>query len=180
MDIPISPGCRIPMRSVTCVSSLPDVLRHPAENGFMPPLAIERSEDPMPFIGEDQSFRRHTVAPKSGEKLQALIHRYTKILFIRDDQCRRFDFVGGQMWRAPREMAARRSTPGRSARFPVREPESFTLQRHGFKVEAPVVCHCRLESIRMSDQPIDGVAAIARACEPLPLSVNKWQFTNCI
>jgi hypothetical protein len=76
---------------------LPDVFLHPTKNGFMPTLAIERTENPMSFIGKDERFGRHTIPAERCEKLKALIDRYAKILFVRNDESRRLDFIAEQM-----------------------------------------------------------------------------------
>src|ERR1051326_6463344 len=84
------------------------------------------------------------------------------------------------MWRTPREMAARSSAPGRTARFPIREPEFFAFKRHCFEIENAIVRHRCFEAIRMSDQPINGIAAVACARNSQALCVNKWEIPNGI
>src|SRR5438552_2130789 len=89
---------------------LPNVFLHPGKYHFVPALAIERSENPMSFVGEDQTFGRHAISAKCGEKLEALIDGHAKILLVGDNQRRSFDSFRKQMRRAPRKM-----TPGHLA-----------------------------------------------------------------
>jgi hypothetical protein len=48
----------------------------------MPALAVERRENPMTLVGEDQRFRRHTIPAKRGEKLQTLVDRHAEVLLV--------------------------------------------------------------------------------------------------
>src|SRR5215472_17139524 len=88
IDIPISPGCSIPTRcGFMCFLLLTDVLLEPCEYGLVPSFAVHCAENPMTFVRKHQRFRRHAVAAQSGEELQALIQRDSKVLFIGDDEC---------------------------------------------------------------------------------------------
>src|SRR2546425_1118039 len=203
MEIPISPGCRIPMRRgftsfsselsraakrrLECVPSreaawhsLPNVFFHPGKYGFVPTFAIERSEDPMSFVGKDESFGCHTVPTKRREKLKALIDGHAKILFVRDNQRWCSDSVRRQMRRAPPKMPARRRAPGRTAGLPVGEPEFFAFERHGFKIENAVMRNRRLESVGVPDEPVDRIATIARSCKARALRVDEGELRDCI
>src|SRR5262249_25091499 len=136
---------------------LADIFFHPAEYGFMPAFAVESCKNPMAFIRKDESFRWHSIAAERSEQLKALIDRHAKILLVRDDQRRRFDFICRQMRRASRKMFSRGGTPGRTAGFPVGKPKFFAFERHRFEVENAIVRDGGLEAIRVADEPIDGI-----------------------
>src|SRR5438128_8313346 len=152
---------------------LSNVFPHPAEYDFMPAFAVERSKNPMAFIRKNQSLGWHAITAERGEELKALIHRHTKIVLISNNQRWSFDFVREQMWRASGEMPSRRGTPGRTAGFPVGKPEFFALERHGFEVENTIVGDGGLETVRVSDEPIDRISSVARARDTHSLWIDE-------
>ena len=139
----------------------------------MPAFAVERSEYPMALVGKNKGFGWHSVAAERSEELEALIDRHAKILLVSDNQCWSFDFVRRQMWRASCEMPSRRGTPGRTTGFPVGKPEFFALERHGLEVENTIVGDGALETVRVSDEPIDRISSVARARDTHSLWIDE-------
>src|SRR6187551_3556832 len=92
-----SPGC----------TSVREVLLQPAEDLFMPQLAVERLQHPVPLVLEDESFARHAAAAERGEQLQSLVHGDAEIQLIGDDHRRRLQVRGGTMRRQLHELLAR-------------------------------------------------------------------------
>src|SRR5215471_1577994 len=181
IDIPISPGCSIPTRcGFMCFLLLIDELLEPCEYGLVPSFAVHRAQHPMTFVRKHQRFRRHSLAPESGEQLQALIQRHTEVLFIGNDKCGCFDIRRGKMRRAPCKMTSCSGAPWWAAGFPIREPEFFTFERHGFQIKDAVVRHGRLESIRVADDPVDGIASVTCACNCRALRIDVRQFRDGI
>src|SRR5262245_3093530 len=84
------------------------------------------------------------------------------------------------MRRTSPKMAACRPTRWRSARLPIRKPEFFAFKRHGFKVENSVMRHSHLETICMSDEPVDSITAIAGPGDSRVLRIRVRQLNHGI
>src|SRR5215471_15501026 len=181
IEIPISPGCSIPTRcGFMYFLLLIDVLLEPCEYGLMPSFAVRCAEHPMTLVRKYQSFRRHCVPAESGEELKALLQGHSKVLFIGNDKCGRLDIRRGKMRRAPRKMTPCSGAPRRAAGFPIREPQFFAFERHGFQIKDAVVRHGRFESIRVADNPVDGIAAVACAGDCRALRIDVGEFRHGI
>ena len=67
-----------------------NILSYPTKHCFVPAFAVERAKHPMTFIRKHQSFRRNSISPKRREELKALIDGHPEILFVGNDERRRF------------------------------------------------------------------------------------------
>ena len=73
-----------------------------------------------------------------------------------------------------------RRAPGRPAEFPFHEPQLFGGKGHRFEIENSVVFDRGLESIRMADDPVDGITAIAGARNTRLVCVHKRHLRHGI
>src|SRR3989442_10936926 len=84
------------------------------------------------------------------------------------------------MRRPLRVVLARLCAPRWSAEFPLGEPELLGREGHRLEVEYAVMRHGHLKSIRVADDPIDGVSAVARARDREMIGVDEGQLRYCI
>src|ERR1700693_5446124 len=73
----------VPLALLTWLSCrrLSKIFSKPAEECFVPQLAILRFHHPMPFVRENQKFRRHSLELKRSEEFKALGIGHAKIHF---------------------------------------------------------------------------------------------------
>src|SRR5664279_4050272 len=62
------------------------ILLHPGENRLVPPLAVERLEDPVSLVRKDERLGRHAPATQRREELKPLIDGHAEVLLVRDDE----------------------------------------------------------------------------------------------
>ena len=156
------------------------VLLHPAEHRLVPDAAVVRAKHPVPLVRKDQGFGLDAVAPQHGEHLQALVDRHAEIELVGDDERRRLDVVGEQVRRPLQELLARLGRPRRSAELPLGEPQLLGRERHRLEVEHAVVGHRGLEPVGVTQDPVDGVAAVAGAGDAHAGRVGERQLRHLV
>src|SRR5205823_12605842 len=87
------------------------------------------------------------------------------------DKGRRFEFIGQEM-RGPFSVKIA-VLPRRTAEFPLRKPKLFRCAVSRFRVEYPIMRHDALEAVRVAEDPIRHVTAIAGAERRFPVLVDE-------
>ena len=113
----------------------------------------------MTFVGKVQHLRRHLEPLQCREELEALGHVQPEVELTVYDERRRFEFVGEQMRREfPVEFAV---LPRRTFEFPLVEPELFCRSVGRLGVKDAIVGYDALESVRVTEDLVRHIAAIA-------------------
>src|SRR2546426_3127274 len=154
-------GVSCALRARSLPISRPRVCVDPVEYGVVPELAVPRLEHPVALVGEVEQARLDPAPLERREHPQALLDGDAEVELALDHQRGRLESLHVAARReAPVQL---RVLPGRAAEFPLREPELLGGAVLAGQVEDAVVRDQALEAVGVAGDPVDHVAAEARA-----------------